>query len=206
MKKVTTCFLIKGRNLGNFINLLKNRGILLLNVKILSQNELTFCVNECDAEKIFAIGNELCYNIRVIREWGLLYPVLFLKRNLGILIGSLIFIIMVLFSNNYIFEISYSGSGNAYKNQVKNYLDGQGVKQFTKFSSIDLSKLSKDILSTNENLSFVSCQKRGNVLKIELVASDKAGDSLTGKEKSLVADADGVIEDIKVYRGTAKKF
>jgi hypothetical protein len=59
------------------------------------------------------------------------------------------------------------------------------------------------VLKNNEHLSFVSAKKKGNRLEINLVLSKEKVPTLNGNVYELVADVDGVIEKIKVYRGTA---
>lgn len=205
MRGVFSCFLVKGLNLSSFLNLLQKRGITLKNVKILSKNTLSFWAKNIEREKIFAISDELCYNIKVIKERGVLYPLLFLKRNIGLAIGAIIFLALVTISNNYVFNISYYGSGSAYKNEVSKFLALNGVKRFSRFSDLDLDKLAKEVLASNESLSFVSCQKRGNTLRIELASLTHSTPSLDGNVTSIVSDVNGVIADLKVYRGFALK-
>ena len=67
-----------------------------------------------------------------------------------------------------------------------------------------MSRLEDGILASNERLSFVSCEKRGTRLEIQLVLAKDSVKTLNGNQYQLVSTCDGVIESIKVYRGTAQ--
>ena len=198
-----TTYQIKGLNLDRFINSAKRKGINLYQIKKHSKNTLTVSVNFFDRQKFFAFAKELCYNIKKVRDSGLSLPLLSLYRSIGLVIGAVLILITSIIFDNIIFAFSFTGSGSIYKREVKEYLNEQGIKEFSTFSSISLEKLEDDILSSNPHLSFVSCQKRGNRLSIELVLSKDKVDRLDGNYYELFSSDNGVIEDIKVYRGNA---
>ncbi len=193
---------IKGLNLDRLIETFKKRGIALFNVKKYGNKRLIITVRAVDNEKIFAISKELCYNIKKLREGGRFYPLVFLVKNVGIVVGTLVFILSALFTNDIVLNVAYTGSGAKYYREVDAFLEDKGVKKFTKFSSFDLKVLSAEILGANQNLSFVSCQKHGNTLKINLALQNQNTQTLTGKQKYLLSDCAGVVESLKVYSGT----
>ena len=201
--KVKNTYLIEGLNLDRFINSAKNRGITLFDAKKISNKKIIISVSLADSEKFFAIAKELCYNIKKIKEKG---PSLFLikiKRSIGLTLGAIIFSICAFLYNDYIYGFSFYGSGAIYEKEILLYLNQLGIDKFSRFSSIDLAVLEDQILSDNQNLSFVSLEKRGNVLVVNSALSNASVDKLDGKIYSLYSDVDGVIEKIKVYRGTA---
>ncbi len=198
-----TTYLIKGLNLDRFINTAKKRGIALYELKKYANNRLLVTVNFEESGKFFAIAKELCYNIKKVRDKGRAYPLLALYRSLGVVIGCLIISLSVICVNDYIFSFSFTGSGSVYKREVERYLGTCGIKEYSRFSDIDFDLLEDGILAQNPHLSFASCKKVGNRLVIDLALSTKKVETLKGDVYALYSDTDGVIEDIKVYRGTA---
>ena len=89
------------------------------------------------------------------------------------------------------------------KTEIRNQLESLGVGQFSRFSSIELDGLSSKILASNSRLTFVDCSKVGNVLKINTVLTQGDNQKLSGNATQLISDVDGVIEDLKIYRGSA---
>lgn len=207
LKGVYSCFSSKGLNQDRFINSLKKNGVILYDIKKESEKSLTFKVNGKDDEKVFAINKDVWYNAYEIKktgERGLLYPLLYLMRNCGVIAGGLLFIAFCICFNNVICGFYFTGTGSIYKRELVEYLNGKGITVYSRFSDVDLEKLEDDILADNEFLSFVGCYKKGNRLVIDCNLSKKSPKSLTGNAKELVCDVDGEIETIKVYRGTAK--
>ncbi len=203
-KTVFVEYEITGLNLTRLLNAYKRAGINLYDVKKYQNKRIRVSVKHCDRKKLFAISKEMCYNIRKVREKGRGYPLLYLWRNVGLVFGFIFFAVSAFVVSDYVFAVDYSGSGSVYKRQVGGYLSERGIGVYSRFSDIDLSSLGDEILSVSPNLSFAECRKQGNRLKIELVLSKTPPKPLTGTATELTADADGVIEELKVYRGTAE--
>ncbi len=200
---IKTTYEITGLNLDNFINTVKKKGIFLYDIKKYGNKRLKVSVKFKDSQNFFAIAKKLCYNIKKVKESGVLYPFLKIYRSLGILIGALIITFSAIYCDGLIFSFSYSGSGVLYKREVQNFLTEKGIVRFSKFSQVDLKSLEDEILANNSHLSFASCQKVGSTLKIELATSKADKEKLNGNVYSLVSDIDGVVESVKVYRGTS---
>ncbi len=193
---------ITGLNLDLLIKALNRNGIILYDVKKLSNKRLRVRIYSKDDEKFFAITTKMCYNVKKLKNNGKYYPLVFLYRNVGIFIGALILCVLAYVSNDMIFSISFTGSGNVYSSEVVNYLNENGIREFTRFSSVNMSELADGILASSNNFSFVSCAKVGNRLKINLALSEDSIKTLNNNGQELYSDVDGVIEKIKVYRGS----
>ena len=204
MKKVYSEYKIKGFNLDSLLNYVKKRGIAVYNAKKIQQNTMIVSVKYGQSKKFFAIAKELCYNITKIKDKGRFYPFLYLYKNLGLIIGSLIFLLLCVLANDYVFRIDYVGTGNVLKREVELQLKEYGVEEFSRFSSLDVDNLSKKLLASNPRLTFVECRKVGNVLVVNSVLAEGTNDKLTGKATCLVSDVDGVVEELKIYRGSQK--
>ena len=194
---------VDGLNLDRFINSMKNKGITLYNVKKVGNKRLFVSVSYQQSKKFFANAKELCYNIKKIKEKGLLTPLVKLWKSVGVLVGLIVFCLSAFFFNDFIYEIAFTGSGSVCKREVLSYLNGVGVKEFQRFSNFDFERIEDGVLSDNKNLSFVSIEKHGNVLVVDLALATDKVDRLNGNVYSLVSSVCGVIEKINVYRGTA---
>lgn len=201
---IYTRYEVEGRNIHALINILKNNKIEIKRLKFAGDNKIYISVSICDNKKFFAILNELCYNVKEIKKHGLGYPFFFIYKNLGLALGTLFFIILTCISNNFIFAISFKGSGSIYENQILNKLNEDGIKIFKNFNSFDLKKEAEKILKSNSNLIFVSLEKQGNYLVVN--SSIKQDDKEIGVEKEkIISPCNGTIEEIKLYRGEQLK-
>lgn len=203
LKDLYTVYEIKGLNLDRFINTAYKRGVELYEVKKYGNKRLIVTVSYYKSQKFFAIAEELCYNIKKIRDKGKTYPLLQLSRSIGLFLGAIIFIVTSCVLNDLIFSFSYLGSGSLYKREIEEYLYSVGVKQYSRFSDITLSELEDGILADNPHLSFVSCIKKGNRLIINSALSAEKVKTLPTDVYRLCSDSNGVVESVKVYRGTA---
>lgn len=200
-----TVYKISGLNGDNLVNILKNKGIILYNIKKKDAKTLFISINYVDNEKFFAITRDLCYNIKRVGERGKFRHFALLCRNFGIIVGALFFSLVSVISDNLVFSVEYRGSGSVYARELTEYLSSQGIGKFSRFSEIDLPALSDKILSATDKISFAECAKNGNRLIIYTALSPEPVKPLDTDKEFLISDVDGVIEQIKVYRGTALK-
>ena len=143
------------------------------------------------------------YVVYKIGEGGLFYPIRFLQTNLAVLIGAILFTFGVWGFNDVVLDVRYSGTASCLKQQVQTYLSQKGVGKWSRFSSLDLDELGVELTSLDSRIAFAQAYKRGNVLNIELVLSKTPPNKLDQSVVALYSDCQGVITDIKVYRGTA---
>ena len=196
---------VKGLNQDYLINLLQKKGVWLYYVKKISNKKMRFSINAKQIENFFAITNNLCYNIKRIKLHGKNMPVYLAVRNFGVIVGALILTVFSTVFSDYLLDVEFTGNGKILEREVTSFLEQEGVVKYSKFSRIDLSTLEDKILASNSNLTFASCKKHGNKMIVELVLSENAVKSPIGTESEIVSDVHGVIEDLKVYRGTALK-
>ena len=158
-------------------------------------------------EKLFLQGviatkKECGYNIRRIKTKGRGYPLYRLTANIGVAIGIVVFVLGCYISNDYLLSFSYVGNGKILEREVQDLLQDKGIKRFTKFSSLDLDLLAKEIHAQNPMLSFVQCYKRGNKLVVELALASTDNSMIDNTVQELKTDVSGVVSSIRVHRGT----
>ncbi len=195
---------IKGNNLDGLVNSLQKKGIGVYRVRKTDGKTIIIGIKFRDSEKFFAICNNLWYtDIKKVKEYGKALPFLRLIRNFGVVVGAALFICVASFLDGFIMKIDYVGTGAVCKREVREFLSERGIVEYSRFPDGDLKNLSAEILANNPRLVYASCQKRGNRLIIELALRQNAEKSVTVIKEPLISDVNGVIEEIKVYRGSA---
>ena len=203
MSKLYNEYEINSPNLDLIINKLQKQGIELENAKKLAPKRLRVCIKFNQIEKFFAIMQELCYTDNVkIKTAGVLYPLYYLYKNVGLVIGALLFIFSTIYFNGFIYKIEYTGSGSILQTQVEECLISNGVTTFSRPSKAQIQALDEKILASTDRLSFVSCYKQGNRLYVNLVLSQEKVDLVKGNAEYFLSPADGVVEKVKVYKGS----
>ena len=203
IKEVYAEYLVEGVNLETLLNKLKKEEIELKWIKKAKNKGCKVSVKLKDEQKFFAISEKLCYNVKKIKNRGKLLWLYNLLISPGIIVGCLLFIALSVFVSDLILGFSFVGNGKVYSEQVLEYLNENGITQMQRFSKIDLKKVANKILADNESFSFVSCQKVGNRIRIELVLADNKTHVNSNNDKDLVCNIDGIVDKIYLYRGTS---
>ncbi len=203
-KSVRVSYQVTGLNQDRLISQLKRRDIHLYDIKKVSNRVMYLSVNLNESDNFFAITKNLCYNIKKVRLYGKGLPAYKLFTSLGLAVGALVFFVLSLLSSDYILGVSFSGSGSVYKREVLEYLSSRGITEYTRFSAFRTDKLEDEILSSEPNLTFVSVQKKGNILAVYMTLKKTSTPTLSGKAQELRATVGGRVESVKVYRGTAQ--
>ena len=194
---------VTGLNLNRFINSLAKNGVTLYKIKKISPKTMIVSIKEQDDEKFFVFLNKLCYNVKRIRTYGVLRPVDYLIKNLGVVLGVIIFSVVAFIGNGFIFGIEYYGSGAQYQSVAEKVLKESGVTPFSYIKSTE--GVAQKILTETDKFSFVSIKKRGGKILVNLVESNNGNRVLDTGVENLVSTVDGVIESALVYRGTLLK-
>lgn len=201
-----TLYEVRGMNTDGLVNSLQKKGVGVYRARKIDAKRLRIGIKFCDDEKFFAICKDLWYtDIKKVKEYGRAYPFLFLLRNFGLVLGSAFFFFTAAFADDFIFGFSYKGTGAVCRREVSDYLSSRGITVFSRFSDVDVKALSADILADNPRLTFARCRKEGNRLIIDLALKENGEGVISPVPLPLVSDADGIIKELRIYRGTAAK-
>ena len=145
----------------------------------------------------------MCYNKKIIKYKGVLSPITFIVNKIGFIIGGILFALLSAIFNNLLLDVKVTGSGSCFEEQTKQIVYQEGATKYSWFSKLDYKEIERQILTQNPRLSFVSVKKQGNILVVDTVLSSSEPSILGKNTGDLVAEFDGVVEDITVLRGTA---
>lgn len=194
---------VTGKTLRFLPTFLNGRGISVYDYKEISIACAHVVIDFSDSNKFFAICKNMCYNKTIIGFYGVFAPIALLLKHVGIVLGVIVFTITASFLNGILLDVDFVGSGACFALQTQSVISNFGATRFTRFSDIDFDKLEAEILKTNPKLSFVAIKKQGNRLIVNSVLSDKDPDVLGENYYDLVSEYPGVVERIRVLRGTA---
>lgn len=194
-------FTISGTNLKYLIGYLQNKSIGVFNYVEVDDKTSKVLIDYTDRRKFFAICKNMCYNIKCVKYKGMLSPFIIAYKNIGLIIGLALFIITALYSSDYILRVDVGGS--YYESEILSISKDYGVDVYKKFSKANISGLKQKLLSLNPSISFISIDKKGNTLNINVVSSEN-NDTLFNKNSTdLLCPVNGVVESVSVLRGTA---
>lgn len=195
---------INGVNLDNLLNKL-SKNIYVCNVRKINSKKVRLSIKLRESEKFFAIAEDLCYtDIVKVKEYGKDYTLYSLINNVGIIVGVIFFVAFSIYANSLVLGYTFTGTGQIYKADIKEFLIEKGITTHKPISQERLKTLSDELLASSDNFSFAEIQKVGNYLVINTALSENSGKIISKKCERLLSEYDGEITELKVYRGTPK--
>ena len=150
-------------------------------------------------EKI--IGDKISYKRSEARGvLGFIYSNL---KNVPLLLSLAFVLFLWYFSSLTVWDVRISGNVYYDATLIERELSSLGLKRGALWSKIDKTKLELDLLDTSEYVSWVNVNRVGTVAYVRVI--DKITSTAEPKNgyRNLVADSDGVIEQITVKSGVA---
>ena len=187
----------------------KREGIAVYHAKKVKKNQILFSVSRKDSEKVFAIYPNVCYNISVYHPFtvkkvgssGIATCFDFLKRRLGLLLGGLLFAVLLLFSDMWIFSVDHIGT-DIYRRETLAALEESGITPFCVYRKGKEDEVCARILAL-DGVEFCSLQKSGHRLLVEVRLSPFA--LYRVDKENMVAKHSGTLLSITALKGTPLK-
>lgn len=196
----TADILVRGRNRRLLFEKLRRGGISVRNVQTLDEKNVVLTVDAKDCEKVFAICGGMWYN-KLIKIKGFRGVAAKITKRAALFVGIALFFAACFFSGRLIFSTEIRGASDESLAVIESVLAKSGVKKGAVYSGQTAKQIERDVLSSLENCSFVTVEKRGNRLIIEVF--EEQSPQIPAGSKAIVAREDGVVSKIIVYRGEA---
>lgn len=196
---------VSGRNINLFIKRLIKNNINVIRVIPVSYKEVLLIVDYNDIEKINRI--KTIYKIELVKYYGKLRLLRFIKKNIFIISFLVIGIIMIYMLSNIIFSIDIIHSNSNIISLVDSELRSHGIRKYGFVKSYDeIEKIKKDILDDNrDSLEWLEIIRSGTkyIVRVEerIINSDINSDN----NYSIVAKKNAVIKSIIAYNGEKVK-
>ena len=192
---------VSGRNINLFIKRLIKNNINVIRVIPVSYKEVLLIVDYNDIEKIDRI--KTIYKVEIVKYYGKLRLLRFIKKNIFIISFLIIGIIMIYVLSNIIFSIDIIHSNSNIISLVDSELRSHGIRKYGFVKSYDeIEKIKKDILDDNrDSLEWLEIIRSGTkyIVRVEerIINSDN--------NYSIVAKKNAVIKSIIAYNGEKVK-
>lgn len=192
---------ISGRNINNFIRRIINNNINIVRLIPRGYKEVDLIIDYNDLEKIEKY--KTIYDVKIVRYYGKLHVIKFLKKNRFILLFLLIGSILIYFLSNMIFSIEVIHSNSEIIKLVTNELDKYGIKKYSFVKDYNtLEKIEKEILNDNkDSLEWMEIIRNGTKYTIrveERIINKEEDDS---KNYDIVSSKNAVIRSIEAESG-----
>lgn len=189
------------------LNLLLNNNIIIKNSRTIDRFTIRFDVNYGDYKYVRKLVKRLKGKIKIVNKSIILKILIGLRNNIGLPIGIASGFIVLLVLSNFILRISIEGKSYLAPYEIRSELRKMGISPGMLKSSVDVSKVEKDLEKKLEEIMWINARIEGGTLKIKyeekiLTSVKPKNEELIGTEK--VATMDGKIKRVYATSGVAK--
>lgn len=192
---------VSGRNINNFIRRIINNNINIVRLIPKGYKEVDLIIDYNDLEKIEKY--KTIYDVKIVRYYGKLHVIKFLKKNRFILLFLLIGSILIYFLSNMIFSIEVIHSNSEIIKLVTSELDKHGIKKYSFAKDYNtLEKIEKEILNDNkDSLEWMEIIRNGTryIIRVEERIINREDDD--SKNYDIVSSKNAIIRSIEAESG-----
>ncbi len=188
---------------------LRRAGIPVFYAKKVEKNQILFCINKKDCEKVFAIYPDVCYNKSVYSAYtvkrmgavGLGKYVEKAKARLGLLLGGVLCLVMATYFDPLVLAIDFVGT-DVYAREAYTALEEVGIRPFSFYQAGKEDLVCAKLLRI-DGVEFCSVQRKGHRVLVEIQTSPFPTQSID--KNAMKAKHTGEIIAMTVLRGTPTK-
>lgn len=200
----SVCFTVSGPFPERFLNLCAQNGVGFWGLVWLDGQTLELKVARRDARRVRALAEKVQCEARTLGRKGMPFFLAGFRHRYALLIGLAFALSAVCILSRFILTVEVSGNETIPSAVILAELSRQGVRPGAYGPGLDLRRISQETLSRIEGLSWMSVNLHGTraeVLVRERSPAPELRDESTPAH--VVADADGVLEDVEVLEGQA---
>lgn len=195
---------IKGLFPERFINLCTKNKINLWNIKRKTKNEITAQITVKDFKKLHKITKRCGCKVHIAEKHGLRFRIYRYRKRKALAIGLVVFFVILWSLTKFVWIIDITGNDKVSDTLILEYAKKCGLKTGVPTSYVDSKKVQTFLMTNMEELSFVSVNKNGTAVYIDVREREQRREHFDKYSFSnIIADQSGVIESVLVQSGTA---
>lgn len=166
-------------------------------------DKLILSLDYRNLNKLFALIDKTCYNVVVIKSWGILPALANWKKRLALIIASAGCAGALVALSLFVWNVDIAATDGFDTAVLSEYLASEGVRPGVSVFALQPREVEKKVYLAFSDVAFVSCKREGVSVKIKVV---KALDDVTAhpnKEGDLLSRHAGVVSRVVVTSGTA---
>ena len=161
-----------------------------------------FVLREKDRSKfVFSAKPKMRFHLsEPLGVYGFLYAI---RRRYGVLAALILLFCISFFTSNLVWDVRISGNEKIPDYVIEEVLSANGFGVGTSWRSINKNAVEAEILTQRPDIAWISVNRRGTVAYVEIIESENVANEepVAPKYSNIVAERDGVIEEITVKSG-----
>jgi sporulation protein YqfD len=192
---------LRGNDLEKVINMALARGIYIWDIKRRDECILLKVRNSGYAA-LKTIAGEQNFEIELLKSEGLPFYKTVMRRRMGLLGGAVLFILTLYAMSSFVWFIQVSGNNKVDRSRILMTAAHYGIKVGAGKWTFSRTAVEEAMLRDISELAYVQCDIQGVKANIKVVEKVLPEVDITGP-CNIVADRDGVIEEVLVLNGQA---
>jgi len=195
---------IRGKGLERLINNLIRNGLFIWQVRRQGVESITFKMKLSDVKKFRKYVRGSGCKVTFYKREGFPFLLLRLLKNSGFLIGSILFVFVILLLSNMIWGIQVKGADPATEYKIYKELDKMGVKVGKLQLFVDnVESIQRQLTNNVEEITWVGVELQGTTYHLQVVEKNEPKQPEYLSPQNLVAKKKAVIVDMFVEEGQA---
>lgn len=196
---------IQGGHIERFVNLCRNRGIVLWQLYWEPGKEiLYFRIALRDFYKLRPMVRKCRVHPIVVERFGLPFFIGHMKKRASFCLGVALCFALVIFLSSRIWGISIEGQSYHTRESILEYLDSIDVYGGVAGNTLECSRLEEQIREKYNDIGWVSVERKGSKIFIRIKEILLVEEKKKAAKGHLIASESGRVVSIVTRRGTAK--
>ena len=195
---------VEGYYIERFINICKNKQILIWNIKKKSNTKISIRVGVNEFKQICKIAKKTKCKVKIKRKKGI--PFLFnkYKKRKIFLILLILILFLIFLSSNFVWNVEIKEENNNELENISKDIEECGLKIGTFKGNINTKEIINKIRLKRNDVAWMGIELKGTNAIVKLVKAAEKPDLIDVEEYcNIISDKAGVITKINAQNGTA---
>ena len=195
---------IEGYYIERYINICKNRGLTIWNLKRKKDITLSFRARIQDFKELVSIAKKTKCKLKIKNKRGIPFIFNKYKKRKAFLFLLLIFVFLIILSSNFVWNVDIQIEDNLELENIENDIQEAGLEVGKLKQKIDTKDVINNIRLKRNDVAWMGIEIKGTNAIVKLVKADEKPEIVDENEYcSIVSDKAGVITKISAQTGTA---
>lgn len=195
---------VEGYYIERFINICRNKKILIWNLKREKGVRLYLNIGIRDFKKLIEIARKTKCKIKIQNKRGIPFILNKYKKRKIFAIFLIIISVCIYISSNYVWNIDVEVEEGQKVENIEKDLEEFGIKKGIRKKEINTSMIINELRLKRHDISWIGIDVKGTNVIVKIVKADEKPDIINNEDYcNIVANKDGLITKITAQNGTA---
>ncbi len=195
---------IEGYYIERFINMCRNKKIIIWHLKRKNEIQLEFRINVNDFKQICRIARKTKCKIKIKNKRGMPFIIHRYKKRKIFFIFLLLLLISILLSSHFVWNVEIQEENGQQLENIAQDIENAGLKIGKLKNQIDTKEIINQIRLQRQDIAWMGIELKGTNAIVKIVKADQKPDIIDEDEYcSIIADKVGIITKINAQTGTA---